>query len=257
MDVVGRARIENDRSRLLAAVFVVLAAFAVLAASISFLGPAFVEPLTRTPIGMRLGILGLAIAFIALVREREQTLRKAQEALGHQELIITAFQSRLEALHGLLDACNRVNSAVSVDGVLEVIADTAIELTDAQSGRVDCWDQAGSDVEVRTTRALTNPRWDRKGACFTLKLPLLATDRQLGELQLVLKEGVTTLDQTRYDAVTRFASEAGVALEKARMLAHEQAANVHLEAKAALASPPPSVAPAAERNVTPRRGRKR
>lgn len=236
MDLTGRARIENDRSRLLAAVFVVLAGFAVLAACVSLLGPDFVEPLTRTPVAVRLGILGLTLAFIGLVSEREKSLRKAQDALSHQELIITAFQSRLEALDGLLDACNRVNTAVSVEGVLEVIADTAVELAGAQSGRVDCWDSAGSDVEVRTTRVRTNPRWDRKGACFTLQLPLLAKDRQLGELQLVLKEGETTLDDARYDAVTRFASEAGVALEKARMLAHEQAANMHLEAQAALVS---------------------
>ena len=264
MDLVGRERIENDRSRLLAAVFVVLAGFAILAAFVSLVGPDFVEPLTRTPLAVRLGLLALVLAFIALVSERERTLRKAQEVLNRQELIITAFQSRLEALHHLLDACNRVNSAVSVDGVLDVIAETAVELAGVQSGRVDTWDNVASDSGLRTTRVRTHPRWDRRGARFTLQLPLLSGDKQLGEIQLLLKEGETTLEPSRLDAVTRFASEAGLALEKARLLAHEQAANVHLEAEVALAtSPDPAEVPSPSTPVTTshtplaRRGRKR
>lgn len=267
MDLIGRERIENDRSRLLTAVFVVLAGFAFLAAFVSLVGPDFVEPLMQTPVAVRLGLLALVLAFIALVSERERTLRKAQDALNRKELVITAFQGRLEALNRLLDACNRVNSAVSVDGVLDVIAETAVELSGAQSGRVDSWDNAGSDVGIRTTRVRTHPRWDRRGARFTLQLPLLSADKQLGEVQLVLKEGETTLDASRLDAVTRFASEAGVALEKARMLAHEQAANVHLEAEVALATQPlppaietpSSAAPPLRTPVAPneRRGRKR
>lgn len=227
---VSRARIESDRSRLLTAVFVVLTGFAILIAAFSLLGPSFFEPLTRTPVVIRLGILALSIGFIFLVREKDKSLREAEEQLTQQEILISSFRGRLQALGALLDACNRVATPVSVDGVLDVIAETAVELADAETARVDCWEQ-GADITVERTRVPLKPRWDRKGASFTLYLPLMGDGKRLGEIEIVLKEGRTDLETIRYEAVTRFAREAGAALEKARMLARQEATATHLAAE--------------------------
>jgi hypothetical protein len=230
---VSRARIESDRSRLLTAVFVVLTGFAVLIAAFSLLGPSFFEPLTRTPVVIRLSILLLSIGFIALVREKDRTLREAEEQLTQQEILISSFRGRLQALDALLDACNRVSTPVSEDGVMDVIAETAIELADAENARVDVW-EAGADITVERTRIPLKPRWDKKGHLFTLFLPLMSEGRRLGELKIILKEGRTDLDPIRYEAVTRFAREAGNALEKARMMARQEATATHLAAELAV-----------------------
>jgi hypothetical protein len=229
---VSRARIESDRSRLLTAVFVVLTGFATLIAAFSLLGPSFFEPLTRTPVVIRLSILFLSIGFIALVREKDKSLREAEEQLTQQEILISSFRGRLQALDALLEACNRVATPVSVDGVLDVIAETAVELADAETARIDVW-EAGADITVERTRIPLKPRWDKKGHLFTLFLPLMSEGRRLGEVQIVLKEGRSDLDPVRYEAVTRFAREAGAALDKARMLARQEATATHLAAELA------------------------
>jgi hypothetical protein len=255
---VSRARIESDRSRLLTAVFVVLTGFLILVGAFSLLGPSFFEPLTRTPVTVRLAILLLSGGFIFLVREKDKALREAEEQLTQQEILISSFRGRLQALDALLDACNRVATPVSVDGVLDVIAETAVELADAETGRVDVW-EAGADITVERTRVPLKPRWDKKGHLFTLFLPLMSEGRRLGELQIVLKEGRTDLDPMRYGAVTRFAREAGVALEKARMLARQEATATHLAAELAARqgetepTPAPATAMTGASSSAPRR----
>jgi putative nucleotidyltransferase with HDIG domain len=73
--------IEARRGRILASVFLVLVAFAMLAAAFSFLGPEYAEPLQELPWTVRTGVLALVVGFVGLAWERERQLSRLSEAL--------------------------------------------------------------------------------------------------------------------------------------------------------------------------------
>jgi hypothetical protein len=147
-----RADVERRQGRLLMAVFVLLAGFAALSVGLSFLGDSFTRPLHLTPTSARIGVLLLTLAFIALVWEREQQLTQSAHALEKQDLLLAAFENRLNVLESLLEAGDRLNAPLSVDDVLKVVLDAAIELVGADGGSVDFFEEGDADLGVAQTR---------------------------------------------------------------------------------------------------------
>lgn len=225
-----RAEVEQGQGRLLMAVFVLLAGFAALSVGFSFLGEAFTRPLHLTPTSARIGVLLLTLAFIALVWEREQELTRSARALEKQELLLAAFENRLNVLESLLEAGDRLNAPLSVDDVLKVILDAAIELVGAEGGAVDFFEEGEADLGVAQTRAtaLHGPGVApmRAPAVF----PLMVDSRRIGELKLHLPPEAKEVDEVAQVALARFSDQAARALDKARMLAQERASLALLEA---------------------------
>lgn len=94
--------IEARRGRLLALVFLVLAALAVLAAVFSFLGPDYAEPLQKLPWTARGGVLALVAGFVGLAWERERQLARVSRALlgearAHYAETLTVLACALDA----------------------------------------------------------------------------------------------------------------------------------------------------------------
>jgi putative nucleotidyltransferase with HDIG domain len=94
--------IEARRGRLLALVFLVLVAFALLAAAFSFLGPEYAEPLQALPWTARIGVLALVAGFVGLAWERERQLARVSEALLGEAR--THYMETLNVLACALDA---------------------------------------------------------------------------------------------------------------------------------------------------------
>jgi putative nucleotidyltransferase with HDIG domain len=94
--------IDARRRRLLALAFLVLVAFAVLAAVFSFLGPDYARPLQKLPWTARAGVLALVGGFVGLAWERERQLSKVSRALLGEAR--AHHQETLEVLALALDA---------------------------------------------------------------------------------------------------------------------------------------------------------
>jgi signal transduction histidine kinase len=225
-----RAEVERGQGRLLMAVFILLAGFAALSVGLSFLGDSFTRPLHLTPTSARIGVLLLTMAFIALVWEREKELTRAARAMERQDLLLAAFENRLNVLESLLEAGDRLNAPLGVDDVLKVVLDAAIELVEAEGGSVDFFEEGDGDLGVGQTRA-TAPN-GRAGAPIRppVHFPLSVGSRMVGELKLHLRPEIIELDEVSRVALVRFSDQAARALDKARILAQERASLALLEA---------------------------
>jgi signal transduction histidine kinase len=224
-----RAEVERGQGRLLMAVFVLLAGFAALSVGLSFLGDSFTRPLHLTPTSARIGVLLLTLAFIALVWEREKELTRSAHALEKQDLLLAAFENRLNVLESLLEAGDRLNAPLGVDDVLKVVLDAAIELVEAEGGSVDFFEEGDGDLGVAQTRATSLN--GRAGAPIRplVQFPLKVGSRMIGELKLHLRPEIH-LDEVSRVALVRFSDQAARALDKARILAQERASLALLEA---------------------------
>jgi signal transduction histidine kinase len=225
-----RADVERGQGRLLLAVFVLLAGFAGLSVGLSFLGDSFTRPLHLTPTSARIGVLLLTLAFIALVWEREQQLTKSARVLEKQDLLLAAFENRLNVLESLLEAGDRLNAPLSVGDVLKVVLDAAIELVGAEGGSVDFFEEGDADLGVAQTRTTAvhgaGAAPERPPAMF----PLTVDSRTIGELKLHLPPETKALDEVARVVLCRFSDQAARALDKARILAQERASLALLEA---------------------------
>jgi signal transduction histidine kinase len=231
-----RAEVEQGQGRLLVALFVLLAGFAALSVGLSFLGDSFTRPLHLTPTSARIGVLLLTLAFIALVWEREKELTRSARALEKQDLLLAAFANRLNVLESLLGAGDRLNAPLSVDDVLRVVLDAAIELVEAEGGSVDFFEERDGELGVAQSRATALHGPAGVPVRPPVRFPLTVGSRTVGELALHLRPEIDELDEVSRVALVRFSDQAGRALDKARILAQERASLALLEATNAVKS---------------------
>ena len=85
---------------------------------------------------LRWSFLGLSFAFLLYVADQERTLRRLTRALVDQQVLTTALETRIQDLTTLSTVGRVVNSVLTMDEVLQVILDSAFELTRARNGSV-------------------------------------------------------------------------------------------------------------------------
>lgn len=206
---------------------IVLTAFSTLTLVFSLLGPDVLAPLQFTPAAARLGVFMLTIAFVALVWEKERQFRSLSSALSRQDVLITAFGSRMKVVEELLDATHRLSSPLAVDDVMTVVLDAAVELVGADNGRIQLAER-DNDIALARTRTTGSARLDEKRV--VISFPLRTERRDLGTLTLTFSESHGKIDDVTRGAIEHFAAQAASALEKADLLARERAAVAYLEA---------------------------
>lgn len=100
-----------------------------------FLGDGLGEILPEVPF-LRFSFLALSVAFILYVVDQERRLRRLTRALFEERVLTAALQARIADLSTLTKVGRVVNSVLTLEEVLEVILNSAFELTGATSGSV-------------------------------------------------------------------------------------------------------------------------
>ena len=221
------ADIEHRRVRLLASVFLMLAAFSALSVAFSLLGTSLLPALQLTPTAARVGVLILTIGFIALVWEKERHLGMLSQTVARQEVLITAFSNRIQVIEELLEATDRLGIPLAIDDVMSVVLDAAVELGGAESASIELSEAAGEMAIARRRTTSDEESADRR---VLIRLPLATQSRELGTLTLTMPDGATSVPRDMIDVIERFTAQAAVALEKALVLARERASVAYLEA---------------------------
>jgi signal transduction histidine kinase len=147
--------VENRRAQLWAVAFVVMAGLAVgmlLLTSASPFG-------TDAPISagaLRLGLVGLAAAFVFYVVEKEVHLRRLTRMLVDERVLATAFSNRLDELQQLSAKEQAVNANLQLDDTTERALDGAIDLLGGVSGAVYLRDGDGA-LRLHQARGIEGP----------------------------------------------------------------------------------------------------
>lgn len=219
--------IERSRGRLLALVSCVLSGFALLAVVLSSFGAELASSLQLTPAAARWGMLVLATGFVALVIERDRSLRTMAKATQRYRNLTVGLRNRLDVLTSLLEAGDRLNAPLMVQDVLDVLLDAAIDLVGAEGGSVRATDEEDAEISLARRHSVVV---DAATLEFVdmIDFPLVADGRQIGMLQLAL--GPESQDPMLMDVLTRFTGEAAHALDRAQTMAKERASVAYLRA---------------------------
>lgn len=105
-------------------------------------------------LGIRLGVIGVTVAFLLHVFDQERRLRTLSRALVQEKVLSQALESRVQDLATLSKVGHVVNSVLNLDEVLGVVLDGAFELTGSRSGSVMLLD--GSELVVAASQG-SNP----------------------------------------------------------------------------------------------------
>lgn len=206
-----------------------LGAFASFSVGLSFLGPDHLGSLQVTPLGARIGILGLTVGFVALVLERERQLSRLGEIGERQRLLTEAFRNRLEVLESLLEAGDRLNAPLMVPDVMDVLLEAAIDLVGAEGGVVTAASDEDDEDEVAVARRHSvsiDPASIPPGDM--LDVALVSSGRRVGTLTLT--RPFRHDDAMTESLLAQFADRAATALDHAQLVEHERASVAYLRA---------------------------
>lgn len=218
------ADLEQGRRRLLHAAFMLLVAFSGLSVALSFAGSDLLVPVSDLPVGARLGMFALTVAFTALAWERERNLHRMSERLTAERLLTTALESRLRALEALIAAGDRLDVPLGMDDALRVILDGAIDISGASGGAVEVVDGHSDVVLVQSYRS--DPHADGE----VLRIPLEAGGTRLAVLKLTAPSGDGGFDPVALEALHRFAGRAAAALHDSGVRDDQRASIAYLRA---------------------------
>ena len=226
MAALTTSEIERSRGRLLALVSCVLGGFALLSVVLTSFGAELAAPLQLAPAAGRWGILVLAAGFVALVIERDRSLRSLGEMTDRYRDLSVGLQNRLDVLTSLLDAGDRLNAPLMVQDVLDVLLDAAIDLVGAEGGAVHAFDEEDSEISLARRHSVVV---DPAALDFVdmLEFPLRIEGREVGLLQLALP---TEPDPMLMEVMSRFADGAAFALDRSQAMAKQRASVAYLRA---------------------------
>jgi signal transduction histidine kinase len=216
---VTRAEVEARRRRVVVSVFVLLTAMAAFAVTLSFLGPEVTDFLESMPSWARAAFLALALGFIALAWERERNLERLSNEVERQHVLVTSFQARLGTLEELIERSDVKAAKASVDDVMRVVLDAAVDLAGAPGGSLELLPREDSPAALVSVGAAEGS--DK------FSLPLRSEGRDIGVLTL---EGRERIDAIVLDALQRFTEAAGDALERARHTVPTAPSGAYLQA---------------------------
>lgn len=208
--------------------------------------------------GLRWSFLALSVAFLLYVADQERALRRLTRALVDQQILTTALETRISDLTTLSKVGRVVNSVLTMDEVLQVILDSAFELTNARNGSVMLRDDddlrvavsAGADAapvgstsdadqglaglaarerepilvdgtvtEGQVPGVLRSQRRDRGSAIVA---PLIVADEPLGVLSLERSRDAEPFSDLDLRSIGLFAEHAATAVANAQRFEHER-----------------------------------
>lgn len=224
------AGFDQPRGRLLAYVVLLFAVTTLVFFVMSFFTRGPFQALRETPVEVRAGFVLVTVAFIVLVwRENTRLARLAQDSV-QQQAIESAFSNRLKVVDALLDGADRLNAPLSLDDVLRILLQTAVDGVGAESGTIDFFEERGGDLAVMQTIS-TNPKTTGQRATLpTIEVPLSVEDHLVGLLTLNLPKLSSGLDQASLHALERFSGRAARLIERAKVVNTETASAAYLEA---------------------------
>jgi signal transduction histidine kinase len=218
------ADVDRRRRRLMRAAFTLLVGFSGLSVALSFAGSDVLGSVTGYPVGARLGVFALTIAFTALVWERDRGLRRMAERLTTERMLTTALESRLRALEALIAAGDRLDVPLGMDDALRVVLDGAIDISGAAGGAVQAVAENADVALVQSHRRSGRDHED------VLRVPLEAGGVRYGVLELAPPEASGDFEPAALDALQRFTSRAASALHDSGVRDHERASIAYLRA---------------------------
>ena len=200
---------------------------------------------------LRLGIVALSVAFCVYAIDKELHLRRLARLLIDERVLTAALTNRLRELTLLLEAGKAVNAVLDLDGVLDIILRSALELLGGRSGsvmlvegeelvaacvsgndpargeRVRLGEGIAGRVALSREPALIDGTVAGDGAVrpdrpvSALSAPLVHRDRVLGVLNVNAEPGRRF---TEYDlrALSTFAEQAAAAVANARLYEAER-----------------------------------
>jgi signal transduction histidine kinase len=227
---LSQADIEHRRGRLLAWVCLILCAFAALAVLFSFLGPWWLTVIQGAPAAARVGILLLTLGFIALVWEKERSLRSLLDDYNNKKVLTASFENRLQVLRALLEAGDRLNAPLGMDDVVRVILDAALDLADAEDGSIEVLDaHDGGGLMVTQSHSVSRePGATEPGK--TAWLTLRVGEREIAIMSITRRAEARPFNDETIEILERFSQQAAHALDKARQSAQDRASIAYLEA---------------------------
>ena len=149
--------VDSRRNQLWVVTFVVMAG---LASGLVLLSTT--EPLLAHADGLisafhlRLGLVGVTVAFGLYALEKEVHLRRLTRLLIDERVLSSAFSNRLDELRHLSDAELAVNTHLQLEPVVDVVLASAIELLGGVSGAVYLRDREG-EMRLIQAKGLEGP----------------------------------------------------------------------------------------------------
>lgn len=243
--------IERRRSELLGVTFLILVLLAVGTVVVSFAGEggSWLAGFGGTENVLRGSLVALCLAFAGYVLDKERRLRRMATDLMNERVLSAALENRLREIAYLTDAGKAVFSSLELEEVLQTILDASFELLGAHEGSIMLVEGeellvaavsghagafigaryptdrtiAGEAIRTRTTVRITGtddraPRPLRRGheASSSMSVPLLASGKAMGALNLSRRPGAPPFEDYDVEAVERFAAHAALALRNAR-----------------------------------------
>jgi signal transduction histidine kinase len=207
-------------------------------------------------------VVGLALAFLVYILEKERHLRRLSHLLVEERVRSEALRSRIREISNLSEVGRALNTSLDPDTVFDRILVSALELLDADDGAVMLLNDDGSALDVArhqgtlTDRDLTRsiplgaglegavaargePSLVRAGKEDDIDLPtqvrsamcvpLIRHDQLLGVLSVRKTEGNRDFDEEDLNALGFFAEHAAIAVGNARSFERERETIARLE----------------------------
>lgn len=220
--------IERGRMRLLTLASVVLVGFATLSVALSFAGGDLLRTLRLTPSAARLGVLILAIAFVALAWEKERKLSLLSADLRAERIITASFRNRLDVVESLLDASDRLNAPLTVQEVVRLLLSASIELSGAIGGNVSVLGE-GARVELSESQLPSLPP-DRLPETKEVVIPLEHAGELVARLTLLMPVRDLKSEMLALEVLDRLAGQAAWTLHRAKTGDEQRASYAFLHA---------------------------
>lgn len=220
----------RPQSRVLGYVVALLGTCATLAFVLSFFATGPFTALAETPLTVRVGVMALIFAFIALVFQENRRHHEVAAQRFRNMVVESSLDTRLTVVQSLLDASNKMSTPLSVDDVLQVLLDSAVQAAGARSGSIDFFEDRGGDLAVARTVTTDPKKPGSRSSLPAVEIPLSVQDRLVGLLTLNLPKATPSLAEPRLHALERFAGKAARMIESADALNRTSASEAYLEA---------------------------
>lgn len=230
MRVPGGAPARSQQSRVLGYVAAVLGSFALLALVLSYFATGPFQVLTEASPAVRFGVVALVLGFIALAFQENRNHQIASGRRLKEALVAGSLDNRLSVVDSLLATSERVSSPLSLEDVMRVLLDAAIEASGAQNGNLDFFEDGRGDLAVARTVTTDPQRGGARSSLPSLEVPLSVEDRLVGLLTLNLPRSIPRPDERTLHALETFSGKAARLLERADLLNKTHASEAYMEA---------------------------
>lgn len=212
-------------------------------------------------------VVGLVLAFLVYVIEKEQSLRRLTSLLMEERVLSVALSNRLTEISTLSDAGKAINTTLDLEDVLNMILSSSLELLGGKEGSVMLLTPDGAHLELVTYRGpveesllpsriavgegiagtvaqrrkpmliegshveadLADKAHPERGIRSSMCVPLIRGDELIGVLNLNETEGKRRFTEEDLQALDLFAQHAAIAIGNAALFEQERATIEKLE----------------------------